>query len=414
MQTFISFEQALEEVLRSCHVLEPEHVALAESLGRVLASDIISSENIPPFASSAMDGFAVRHEDLLGCETGAVSLRLIDHIAAGQVSNKTIEPGTCAKIMTGAPIPPGATAVVPREAVENGTEGPENSPEAIVFRSAIEYGKHVRPAAEDVRVGDTVLVKGVQITPPAVGMLATLGYDRVPVVRKPRVRVISTGDEIIPPSWKPGPGQIRNSNGPGLRAQALCAGASCDQYEHVSDNPEAIRALITGGEPADLWVFSGGVSVGDHDYVKAVLEELGMQMVFWKVRQRPGKPLAFGKLGKTLVLGLPGNPVSSAMCFEVYARPMIKALLGEGDRTDSARPMYAELSEAVEKVKDLHYFARGLLTQSENGRRTVVLTGPQGSNLYHSVVKANCIVHLPEGQTHVPQGAKVRITPLLW
>ncbi|NQV71828.1 molybdopterin molybdotransferase MoeA [bacterium] len=400
MRTFISFDEARQIVLAEANGLGTERCSINDALGRILAEDIISQDNIPPFASSAMDGYAVRSEDVL---EGAL-LEVIEHIPAGQVPQRIVTAGSCARIMTGAPIPEGADAIIPRE-VSQEKDG------KVQFSTPTQKGKHIRPAAEDVRKGDLVFVNGQRITPPVVGMLATLGKDTVRVSKRPNVVVFSTGDEVVSPEKEPGPGQIRNSNGPALRAQVLMAGGLCPAYVHLPDNPATIREAILANSGADFMIFSGGVSVGDHDYVKEVLDDLGMELMFWKVRQRPGKPLAFGRLGKTLVLGLPGNPVSSSTCFMMYGNPIIEALLGAREPDAGER---AVLLEDVTKVSNLHYFARGILRQDAEGLSVVSLTGPQGSNLFGSVVKANCILHLPEGVALVEKGTVVQVDRLSW
>ncbi len=402
MRTFISFEEAQQIVLGESRVLASETCALSDALGRTLSQRLVSSENVPPFASSAMDGFAVR----LGEDSPHAHppFRMVEHIAAGMMPQETIVPGTCSRIMTGAPIPSGANTIVPREhALENGGW--------VTFSSPITIGKHIRPAGEDIRAGEEVFSAGTLITPPVVGMLATLGCHSPAVVRRPLVAIISSGNEIVAPDQTPGPSQIRNSNGPSLRAQVLSEGGICDSYDHAADAPSDIRAAIQKNSGADLILFSGGVSVGDHDFVKQVLDDMGFEPLFWKVKQRPGKPLVFGKLGSALVLGLPGNPVSTAMCFAMYARPLIRRFLG---RTPIAPLTKAFLAEDVQKVKDLHYFSRAVASQDADGRYSVSMKGPQGSNLYGSVVRANCILHLPAGEESLTQGSVVFIERLPW
>jgi len=403
MRTFISFEEALTCVLEQAVPMPLEMVPLDEVLGRTLASPVVAAGDVPPFASSAMDGFAVRSQDV---GKGSTTLKVVGHIAAGDPGGQRVEPGTCMEIMTGAPFPEGADAVAPIEWVK------ERSGDIVTFDRFPERYKHVRPAAEDVRIGQEVFSAGEIITPAVVGMLATLGVDPVPVRRAPRVRVISTGSEIVSPSMVPGPGQIRNSNGPSLRAQVLVAGGHCTSYEHADDDPAAIAELLASGPEADLIIFSGGVSVGDHDHVKRVLDDAGADMLFWKVRQRPGKPLAFGKLGSALFLGLPGNPVSSAMCFEIYGRSLIERMLGR--RTQRTPLVKARLGRVIRKVDGLHFFTRGVVSATAGGELSVVDTGPQRSNLYGSVVKANCIVHLPEEGAEAGEGSLVDIQMLPW
>jgi len=311
--------------------------------------------------------------------------------------------------MTGAPFPEGADSVAPIEWVAR------HEHDEVTFSRAPDPGKHVRPAGEDVAARAQVFSGGERISPSILGMLASLGADPVSVTRQPRVAVISTGDEIVPASQVPGPGQIRNSNGPSLAAQVQAAGGIATGPWHAPDEPDAIRELITSCLSADqghdVLVFSGGVSVGDHDHVQRVLNELGATISFWKVRQRPGKPLLFGSIQGIPFLGLPGNPVSSAMCFEVYVRPLLFRMLG---REESPQTVNAVLARDIRKVDGLHFFTRGIASVSDAGTLMVRDTGPQRSNLYGSVVRANCIMHLPEAGDHVPEGTLVSIEWLPW
>lgn len=404
MRTFISFSEALTCVLSHARTMPAESVSLSEALNRTLAEPVTAREDVPPFPSSAMDGFAVRSQDVHS--DGSATLRVSGHIAAGDPGGHFVEPGTCMEIMTGAPFPDGADAVAPIEWV-SGREG-----DVVSFSRFPVRDKHVRPAAEDIAEGDQVFSGGEVITPALAGMLATLGMDPVRVRRSPIVRVISTGNEIVAPSDAIGPGQIRNSNGPSLRAQVIEAGGVCAAFEHAPDDPEAIAELLNSSSASDLIIFSGGVSVGDHDHVRRVLDEAGAEMLFWKVRQRPGKPLAFGRLGEAVFLGLPGNPVSSAMCFEIYGRPLIERMV---ERRSSRTPLIpARLGRTIRKVDGLHFFTRGIVSVGADGSLAVVDTGPQRSNLYGSVVKANCIVHLPEAGEEVAEGSLVEIQLLPW
>ena len=401
MRTFVSFEEARQTVLDAARPPQSEHVALGDSPGRTLAADIVSTEDIPPFDNSAMDGFAVRAAD---CRTAPVRLRLAGEVPAGFPMEGTVEPGACARIMTGAPIPGGTDAVVPVEQTE--TEG-----EFVRIDQAPSDGTNVRPRGGDVRSGERVLVSGSVVTPPSVGMLATLGVVSVPVAVRPAVAVISTGDEIVRPSETPGPGQIRNSNGPALAAQVVSAGGRVALVAHAPDDRSEIRRVVESATGADVILFSGGVSMGAYDYVRTELEDMGARWQFWKVRQRPGKPLIFGTMGNALLLGLPGNPVSSAVCFEAYARPLLARLLG---REVILRPLVpARLSRGLGKSSGLYYFARGVAEETADGR-LVADTGPQGSNVYSSIVRANCLIHLPEEMVDPPAGTGVQIEPLAW
>ena len=402
MRTFISFNEALSEVLDRVRLVEAERIPLSEALGRTLAKDVVSSDSIPPFASSAMDGYALRAEDLTG--TGG-TLKVIEHIPAGRMPQKTVGVGQCARIMTGAPIPKGADTVVP-------VEWTQEDQEVVDIDRGATLGVHVRPAAEDVCVGDIILREGDVVTPGGLGMLASLGCISPLVRKRPRIGIISTGDEVVPPSAQPEMGQIRNSNGPTLQALAGVFGASCMGYVHAKDDPKDIQRAIESQMETDLLIIAGGVSVGQHDYVKTVLEKMGMAMHFWKVRQRPGKPLAFGTIGKLPILGLPGNPVSSAMCFSIYGRRAIDTMLGKANL--GGAQLQATMNAPMKKVPELHYFSRGIALMRSDGTLEVGPAGAQGSNLLGSVLKANCIIHLPADQSKVGPGTKVTIELLPW
>ncbi len=403
MKEFISVVEARSIILGQMTPMPAERVAWADAVGRTLAEAIRSRDDIPPFDNSAMDGYAVRSADL---QSLPVSLPIIEDIPAGTFPQKTVEPGACSRIMTGAPFPEGADAVVPVEWTEAGEAG------RVQFNRAPEPGEHVRAAGQDVRNGERVFEPGQVITPPMVGMLTTLGYPTVEVAQRPRVAVISTGDELVDPSEALGPGKIRDSNGPALAAQVVSAGGEALPPIRASDTPESIRAIVEAALDADVLLFSGGVSVGSYDFVKQVLDEMGMELLFWKVRQRPGKPLAFGLLQGRRVFGLPGNPVSSAICFEQYVRPALAKMLG---RRALLRPRYnARLDAPTPKKAGLHYFARGRASFDEAGCLRVRDTGPQASNLYSSMVKANCLFHLPEALEDPPAGTVVQVEWLEW
>ena len=403
MQVFISVEEARSLILDTISVQESTRVALDESLGRTLAVDIESKESIPPFNNSGMDGYAVVSEDF---QSIPVTLEVLDEIPAGAVSEVVVKPGTCSKIMTGAPMPAGADSVAPVEWVI------EDNKTHVSFGKAPVFGSNVRKAGQDVEAGEIVIRQGKTVTPPVVGMLATLGYATVDVVIPPTIAVIATGDELIAPGESLTPGKIRNSSGYALSSQVRACGGNVIPPLLARDNKESIRRTVEQALAADVLVFAGGVSVGDYDLVKNVLDDMGMEMLFWKVRQRPGKPLAYGILHGKPVFGLPGNPVSSAICFDQYVRPAIYTMLGHRERL---RPrVKARLSKDTPKVKGLHFFARGIGFYDESNRLCVHDTGPQGSNLYSSMVKANCIIHLEEEWEEASAGTEVNIEWITW
>jgi molybdopterin molybdotransferase len=403
VQTFISFEEARRIELATVAEQPVEHVSLDEAQGRTLAVAIDSRDTIPPFDNSAMDGYAVRAADV---QDVPVTLPVAGQVPAGTSPERAVAPGSCVQIMTGAPVPEGADAVVPVEWTEQAGDG------RIRVRRAPEAGQYVRPAGQDVRAGERVIDAGQVVTPPVVGMLATLGYAEVAVRVPPRIAAIATGDELVEVDRALGPGQIRNSNGHALAAQVRSAGAGALPPLLARDDKADIRRIIEKALSADVLLFSGGVSVGEYDLVKQVLDAMGMELYFWKVRQRPGKPLAFGVLQGKPVFGLPGNPVSSAMCFEQHVRPALATMLG---RQRVLRPRHpAILDVPSPKVENLHHFARGVAAFADDGRLHVRDTGPQASNLYSSVVRANCIIHLPDGLAEAEPGLEVEIEWLDW
>lgn len=403
MDVFIPVEKARSIIFNTVPRQPIIEVDFQLSLGMTLAADLISPDTIPPFDNSAMDGYAVCSADFAN---NSARLKVVGEIPAGTVWDKTVVRGTCVKIMTGAPFPAGADAVAPVEWVEM-EDGDE-----VVFNRGPKKGQHVRLAGKDVKAGQLVLEAGEKITPPAIGMMATLGFSRVHVYKAPVVAIIATGDELVQPDEPLEPGKIRNSSSSALAAQVINAGGEVGKQLLARDNRESISRVLTEALEADLLIFAGGVSVGDYDLVKQVLDEMGMETLFWKVKQRPGKPLAFGVIQGKPVFGLPGNPVSSAICFEQYVRPALAQML---NRKQTLRPLHpAILMQDTAKVVGLHFFARGIASYNKEGQLVVSDTGPQASNLYSSMVKANCIFHIPAEVAVAPAGIKVFIEWLFW
>ena len=382
---------------------EIDTVSRDSAMGRALADPVASTEDIPPFDNSAMDGYAVRSTDL---KVVPGKLRLQAEVRAGEVYTGEIEAGSCVRIMTGAPIPNGADAVAPVEWTAGWVDSGD-----VSIHTAPKPGQHVRLAGRDVRRGDDVFGVGTIVTPPVVGMLAALGRTDVRVFRQPTVAVIATGDELVDDGSALRAGQIRNSNGPGLAAQSASAGARVLYQVVARDDEASVRSHIERGLDADILLISGGVSVGAYDFVRPALEALSVEILFWRVRQRPGKPLAFGRNETAAVFGLPGNPVSSAICFEQYVRPAIRTFVGDNEPT---RTFAARLVAPIDKKGDLHYFARGIVTQLADGTFEVALAGEQGSNIYSSMVQSNCMVHLPEGASALAAGDAVVVEPYSW
>ena len=397
----LNVEEALEQVLREFHPLEPEQVPILEALGRVLAEDVYAGADIPPLANSSMDGYAVLATDTAGASREAPArLRVVGEIAAGYITEAKVTPGTAIRIMTGAPIPPGADAVVKVEDTEPQGE------EVTIFAEA-PPGQYIRPAGEDVRRGELVLRRGTVVRPQEIGMLATLGHRDVLVTRRPRVAILATGDEVVEIDAPLGPGKIRNGNSYSNAAQVVKHGGVPVLLGIARDDVEELTEKIRAGleQNVDLFLTSGGVSVGDLDMVKDVLAAEG-EISFWRVRMKPGKPLAFGKIGSVPVLGLPGNPVSVMVSFEMFVRPAMLKMLGV---TDWERPTVEAtlVDEVKHKDSRRHYLRVRVEKRGEEYRAT--LTGGQGSGILSSMIKANGLAIIPEEWTHVPAGAQVRV-----
>lgn len=402
MKQLISISEARDVILQSVRPVRGEDVSLADALGRTLAERIQSREDIPPFDNSAMDGFAVQSSDLA---EGNTRLKLVGEVAAGAAELPEVTRGACARIMTGAPIPPGADAVVPVEETEADQE------EHILFPGPTSAGNNVRRAGGDMRRGETVIDTGTVVAPPHIAVMAALGYDRMRVAGRPRVSIVTTGSELVDVGEPLRPGKIRDSNGPALAALVQDAGATTAGVWRARDERPVIRRCLMEAADADVLVISGGVSVGEYDLVKDELDALGMELLFWKVRQRPGKPLAFGLLDDKPVFGLPGNPVSSAVCFEQYVRPALAKMMG---RERLFRPLdQGVLTAAIVKKPGLYYFARGVARRTDS-RLEIEPAGHQGSHVASSLIKANGFIHLAEELDGAPAGMEVAFEWFEW
>jgi molybdenum cofactor synthesis domain-containing protein len=397
----IALEDVQAEVLRSVTPLAAVTVPLDEALGRVLAAPVVAAEPVPPFANTAMDGYAVRAADTRGAsEAAPVRLRVVADLPAGHAPTAAVGPGDAVRIMTGAPIPDGADAIVMVERTRrDGSDG-------VLVQGAAEVGDHLRPAGGDVVAGQQVFEPGAVVGPAHVGVLASLGLDTVPVVGRPRVGVLSTGDELLEGPGALAPGQIRDSNRPMLLAMLHEAGVEAVNLGIARDDEAYVeRVLVDALGSCDAVITSGGVSVGDYDVVKAVLDRLGV-LQWWQVAIRPAKPFAFGLLRGVPLFGLPGNPVSSHVSFELFARPALRKMAGH---VELHRPIVDAVAEAaMPRRPDEKLHLDRVVVRYEDGRYLAARSGAQASNALAAMAIANGLALLPDGDGPQP-GDTIRV-----
>ena len=357
---------------------------MQDALGRAAVADIVSPEAVPSFDNSAMDGYAVRGEEL---EAGRREFRVVVDIPAGRWWDTPLEAGEAAKIMTGAPLPPGADTVVQ-------VEHTAQTGDLLEVQKAPQTGANVRRAAEDVAPGDLVIPRGTCLGPAEIGLLASIGIANVAVARRPRVAILATGSELVPLGKPLGPGQIHNSNSFTAAAQVANAGGDPILLGIARDDLDETRRLIDAALGNDVVITSGGVSVGEYDFVKQVQDELGVERRFWGVATKPGKPMAFGVRDETLVFGVPGNPVASMVSFELFIRPALLALQG---RTDLFRPyVFAAAEEPVKGTRNRTEARRCRVVHRDRGWGFTT-TGPQGSAILRSMALADSLAFIPAG-----------------
>ncbi|MFP3853457.1 MAG: gephyrin-like molybdotransferase Glp, partial [Anaerolineales bacterium] len=389
-------------------LLAEERVSLSEALGRVLAEDVLAPHPLPPFDHSAMDGFALISSDLVGVsEQSPVELKIVGEVAAGRPDLPEIQAGQAARITTGAPIPPGADCVVPVEL----TDMPRPMagaalPDSIEVIQQVEAGDYVRKAGLDIGAGELLLEKGRRLRPQDIGLLAAVGIDQPAVRRKPRIAILSTGDEVIPVDESLQPGMIRDANGHMLAAFIEAQGGIPLRLGIASDDREAVRVHLDSAleQGADLIISSAGVSMGAHDYVRLVMEEHG-ELSFWKVNVRPGKPLANGRYRGRPFIGLPGNPVSAWVTFALFVRPALAQMLGQPK--PKPRTITATLDESVDSDGRESYLRVKL--HKEDSDYVARLTGSQDSAVLSSLAKADGLMILPSGVEHLTAGSKVQV-----
>ncbi|MCU0244455.1 MAG: molybdopterin molybdotransferase MoeA [Acidobacteria bacterium] len=398
----IEYAEARSLVLAAAQALPSESVPLAAALGRTLARDVSAREPVPPFTKATMDGYAVRAADTRPAGAGpdvAVTLEVLEDLPAGRRSRRAVGPGQAVRIMTGAPLPAGADAVVM-------VEDSEARGGRVVLRRAVRPGDNIGEAGEDLAKGQRALARGTVVGPAEIAVLAATGRARVPVARRPKVAVIATGDEIVEPGARKRPGQIRNANGPALAAMAAAAGAEAAYLGIARDRASSLRAKLARARRADVLVLSGGVSVGDYDLVKDELEAFGAETVFWRVRIKPGKPVFFGRRGRQLVFGLPGNPTSAMVTFLLFVGPALDRLLGRA--ATGPRAGRAALAADIALKPGRLQFLRGVL-EGDGPALRVAPYDDQRSGVLRSMVHGRVLIVVPADAARLEAGREVDI-----
>jgi molybdopterin molybdotransferase len=402
----LSVAEARERILAVFSPVESEIVALNRASGRVLAGDIAATTDLPLFDNSSVDGFALHESDLAHPRT----LNVVADVRAGEYPETSLQPGQTVRVMTGAALPPGAEAVVMVEDTDfNVRTSGTPAPQKVTINKVVQRGSNIRCRGDDLHTGDKVLSAGLRLRAQEIGLLAMLGESKVPVFRQPRLALLSSGDELLPVETPLAPGKIHESNSLALAALAETAGVELIQLGVATDTEADIRSRLDRAvnENADVIVSSAGVSVGAFDYVKSVIEEDG-DLYFWKVNMRPGKPLAFGRYRGVPFFGLPGNPVSAFIGFEVFVRPALEKLSGQEVRQHPHQMAY--LAESLESDGRESYLRA--IVNWENGRPVARLTGPQGSGNIFSLVRANALLIVPSGVKSLLANSEVEIWPI--
>jgi len=396
----LSVAEARARILSAFAPLPAEQVVLPDALGRVLAEDVHARLTQPPFAVSAMDGYAVRAADVARVPA---SLRLVGYAPAGGAYDRRLKPGEAVRIFTGAPLPDGADAIV----IQEDTQA---SGETVVVRETSTVGHYVRPAGLDFKLGDRGLAAGKRLNARDIGLAAAMNHPWLRVHRRPRVAILASGDEIVMPGERLGPQQIIGSNGLALAAFLRAEGAEPIDLGIAPDNRGALQRMASGAAGADLLITTGGASVGDHDLVQQALGEQGMALDFWKIAMRPGKPLMFGRIGATQILGLPGNPVSSLVCAMVFLRPALKLMLGEHAPSDQEETAISgrDLAENDSRQD----YLRSRLSRGEDGRLVATPFDKQDSSMQFLLQQADCLVIRPPRAPAAPAGTTVPVLRL--
>ena len=417
-EEMLSVEDALERILSYFKPLMITEVPLLDGLGLTLAEDLTAEFDIPPMANSAMDGYAVRASDVaVASDSEPVVLPVEGYIAAGYVADRPLAEGAAIRIMTGAPIPNGADAVVPFEDTdEEARDTPGSEITEIGIKLNAELGENIRPAGEDIQRGVTVVSRGTELTPGVIGVAASLGRTSVKVIRRPVVAIVSTGDELVEPGENLGPGKIYNSNAYSVASMAEKHGGIAKIVGIARDSIESLETLLAEAVNYDMVVTSAGVSKGDYDVVKDVLAK-GGEIALWSVRMRPAKPLAFGALrakdGRMVPhLGLPGNPVSAMVAFEQFGRPAIRVMMGKQPLPKPA--IIATLDDPVHNHDGRRVYARVEVYRDDDGNYRARSTGTQSSGALHSMARAQGLAVCPDDVASVPAGAEIKVEMLEW
>jgi molybdopterin molybdotransferase len=399
----ITVELALETILGHIRVLGTERVDILRARGRVLAEEIVSGIDVPPLDNSAMDGFAVRHADIANASSDKPALlKITGDLPAGYTSQDTLQHGQALRIMTGAPIPPGADTVIMQE-------NTRSDGSTVSILQSEKRGTNVRYAGEDIKKGAVLFQAGTLVRPAHIGIMASIKRAMVSVYQRPRVAILSTGDELVDIDEELKPGKIVTSNSYSLASLVEDAGGTAIMLGIARDTREALRSRMLEGLHADIIISSGGVSVGDYDFVKDVLQELGADMKFWKVLMRPGQPLAFGVIGGKPAFGLPGNPVSAMVSFEQFVRPAMRKMSGHTRLFRSAIEAIAQ--EDVKGREGRIFFVRCRLTR-QDGQWHATTTGEQGSGILMSMAAASGLMIIPAGVSAVCAGDRVNVQVL--
>jgi molybdopterin molybdotransferase len=393
----LSVTNAQQRILESVQKLEIEPVELERSIGRVLADDVRANRDLPPYDVSAMDGYALRSADLAKIPA---TLEVIEDIKAGDLPRSTVLAGQCARIMTGAPVPQGADAVIRVEETQAATGN------RVQINAAVKPGNDIRLRGEGMRNGDVVLTAGTEITPGVTGVLATVKQSQVQVYRRPRVAILSTGNELEDIDDPVDPNKIPNSNSYALMAQMQTLGIEPDLLGIARDDPAELEEYLQRGLRFDVLLVSGGTSVGVHDYVRPIIESLGVEMKFWRVAMKPGHPVAFGVTAHTRFFGLPGNPVSSMVCFEQFVAPALRRMMGH--QRLFRRTSVARLTHSIKHQPGRIEFVRVTLAKEEGGY-AATSTGAQGSGMLLSMARADGLLVIPAESTGLAADSKVTV-----